>query len=130
MALSVIRDKLNRHSNISYTETEISISVPPESSEGFEVTIRESGDNHIVSFDGWHEEFSDSTDAINCFGFGLTNRCRLKVDLKGSRPYRWTMQYFEHESWNDDSVVGLLAFQFWQRSSVQYLQNQHISADA
>ena len=124
--LAEIKEKLNKHPTIFYEETETSIAVPPADSRGFEVAVHKSGSGHIVSFDGWHEEFANAADAIECFGFGLTNRCRLKIEQRGDRPYRWTLQYLEHETWKDGSVIGLFAFKFWRQTSVHYLQNQHI----
>src|SRR5262249_14251262 len=45
-----------------------------------------------VYFNGWHENFSDPSEALDCFVFGLSDECRLKEHRRGNVAYRWTVE--------------------------------------
>jgi hypothetical protein len=66
-----------------------SISVLPSADNGFTVTLRVSGEGYTVFFDGWHEDFNDQEEALNCFAFGLADECRLKESRRGGFAYKW-----------------------------------------
>jgi hypothetical protein len=98
--------------------------VPPGRRDGFEVSMQIRGSGaYNVYFNGWHEGFRDADEAIKCFLFGLSRRCRLKVFRRGSTEYKWTVQYQRDGEWVDDSTTGLLFFPFWRRRDVVFLQN-------
>ena len=78
---------------------------------------------YTVAFDGWHEEFSDEPTALDCFFFGLSERCRLKVFQRGSVVYKWVVQHWTARGWVTDSETGLILFPFWRRRKELYLPN-------
>ena len=96
--------------------------VPPDAS-GFEAVLSHGDDEFIVSFAGWHEHFDSADEALRCFMFGLSRRCRLRVLSRGSFDYRWFVQARREDGWVDDSETGLLLFPFWLRRRERYLQN-------
>ena len=91
--------------------------------DSFPVSIQETGDAFQVKFGGWHETFSSQHEAFNCFAFGLSTACRLKVILRGRTECAWTVQSLEDGDWEDDSTVGLLVIPFWRRPSFAFRQN-------
>ena len=80
---------------------ENSISVSPQNQNGFEVELRDDEDEITVSYEGWHEHFNNEEDdaAINYFMAGLTNRYRLCVESWGTRPWKWTPEYLDEDTW-------------------------------
>ena len=82
-----------------------------------------------VYFDGWHEHFTEESKALECFAFGFSGECRIRVELRGSLPYRWTLEYLCGSDWVADSTVGTLSFQFWRKRRVEYLQNRALTEE-
>ena len=124
-----IKAKLRNYPNVQSESTDSSISVLPSSDTGFNVTLDIASGNYTVSFNGWHEDFSDLSDAMECFAFGLSDECRLKEHRRGQFAYRWTVESKHHGQWVADSETGLFLFPFWKRAEVVYLQNNLISRD-
>ena len=77
-----------------------------------------------MGFDGWHEHFDTEEEALNCFEFGLSGNCRLKVVYRGSFAHRWTLESKTDSGWREDSTTGLLVFPFWRRRRAVYLTNR------
>jgi len=119
--ISVIEEKLKKYPELSYKLTENSISVTPEN--GFEVWLNKSAEIFTVGYEGWHEEFSNPEEALNCFAFGLSEACRLKIISRNGKPHSWTVQELINGSWVDSETTGLLLFPFWVKPKINYLQN-------
>ena len=54
--------------------------IDPPNDDGFKIDLYGDGDRWGVAFGqgGFHEEFSDPTDALEFVAFGLSDRCRLR----------------------------------------------------
>lgn len=119
--LDQVRDRLrDRHPGVRFTDAGGRIIVHPSNANGFDVTI-DAG--LTVAFDGWHEQFTSPTDALNCFAFGLSDRCRLKVTLRGLLAHKWTVESLDGGRWVEHSTTGLLFYPFWRAPRVEYRQN-------
>ncbi len=129
-AIDEIKAKLAKYPQAECKSDDFSISVFPSSDEGFTVSFYEQERNFAVSFNGWHEEFQDQDEAMNCFAFGLSTECRLKESLRGGTPYKWTVQSCEDGMWVDDSSTGLLLVPFWRKKEIRYLQNGLLRQEA
>ena len=116
-----IRFRLTQYPHVIAQEGGNTISVSPEG--GFKVWAVDQGDEYTVGFDGWHEHFDDMNDAIHCFAWGLSTKCRLKVVSKGGEPCRWTAQVLINGEWLDESTVGSVLTKFWKSSEESYLHN-------
>jgi hypothetical protein len=127
-AIENIRAKLKRYPHLHYKRTSNSITVFPEPPEGFSVSSHEEGRRFVVGFGGWHEHFESESEALNCFAFGLSGQCRLRVTSRGVFEYRWTVQHLINGVWCDDSETGLLFFPFWRRRTERFYQN-HVICD-
>lgn len=128
--LEEIKTKLRNYPDVKYESTDSSITVLPSSSDtGFYVTLDVAPGNYTVSFNGWHENFADASEALGCFALGLSNECRLKEHRRGNFAYRWTVESKQNGQWVADSETVLVIFPFWKRAEVVYLQNNLISLD-
>lgn len=122
-----IKERLRKYPHATIESDDNSISVLPISKDGFIVSLVVGHDSYTVSFNGWHEDFKDYEEAIRCFAFGLSARCRLKESLRGGMACQWTVEYQEKGEWYADSSTGLLIFPFWMKKNTRYLQNNLIN---
>jgi hypothetical protein len=129
--LSAIREKLRGHPGLTAVETPDAITVVAATPDGFDVSLHCGDGEYIVSMAGWHAHFdADETDrALDCFAFGLSDAARLRVERRGARDYRWTLEALTDGVWREDSVTGLLFFPFWRRKTVRYLCNAAIASN-
>lgn len=123
--IETIHQRLAKYPEVSYETTNESVLVMPLTPDGFTVglVVAASG-KYIVSFDGWHENFSSVEEALNCFAFGLSEECRLKVQLVGRFEHKWTVESKSETGWHEDSTTGLFILPFWQKPSTIYRQNR------
>src|SRR5688572_10118904 len=87
-----IKARLSKYPNARYESSGSSISVFPSSENGFTVELTVNHVSYTVSFEGWHEDFDDEEEALNCFVFGLSDECRLKECRRGGFAYKWTVE--------------------------------------
>jgi len=126
--IAEIQARLRKYPQARTHITADSAIVFPTSPTGFEVGFRVGAGTYRVHCWGWHEEFTSSEEALDCFGFALSKACRLKVSTRGGMAYRWELQAEREGRWVGDSVVGLWFFPFWRRLQVTYLQNNLLEA--
>jgi len=129
-AIQEIRKKLAKYPQVSYKDSDNFIEVFPNNSEGFPVSLNVSNNTYTVCYgDGWHEDFESEEEALNCFAFGLSSECRLKVTKKAGIPYKWEVQnLFDGGQWKTDSEVGSIfilisPLLFWIQREEVYLTN-------
>ena len=119
-----IKKRLSKYPDAHYFADASSITVLPNSPEGFSVSLGVNpGGGYTISFDGWHEEFEDKEEALNVFALGLSDECRLQEHRRGAFAHKWTMECLEDGEWTEQSTTGLLLFPFWMKKAVRYLQN-------
>lgn len=123
-----LKERLKKHPDILVTEFEGGIVILPKDENGFEIALTNEGIQYTVTFDGgWHEHFEEPEEALECVGFGLSDRCRLKVEMRGNSPQKWIVEYFQDGVWHEDSTTGLFFFPFWRRKTVIYRKNNLIA---
>lgn len=123
-----IKERLKKYPLLKVEYTEAFLTVHPQNESGFKVSIYKSPSDFTVYFgDGWHEQFKNNSDALNCFAFGLSRGCRLKVNYRGDFPYQWTVQHQDQGQWKDDSTTGLFFSPFWKPKIEKFFQNSVIS---
>lgn len=125
-AIEEIKEGLKKYPQVNYTEADNFISVLPASDKGFTVSLEINQDAFKVFYNGWHEDFDDKGKALNCFAFGLSAECRLKEFCRNGEPYKWTLEYKDGENWTEDSTTELFNVSFWQKQTINYLQNDLI----
>ena len=110
---------------VVFDATDDTITVPPASDEGFRVRLRMMSDRAFgVWYDQWHHDFDRAEDALDCFEYGLSDSCRLKITLRDDTPIIWHVEKREYGMW----VPGLhplkhRSFAFWRPTTVVYRQN-------
>ena len=113
-AIDEIRERLAAYPRAKVELGADEVCVLPADATGFSVSISRTEANYVVSFEGWHEHFSNPAEAKDCFAFGLIGPCRLEVGYRGTTPVSWTLQIRKDERWETDSKVGLLITPFWR----------------
>ncbi|MDJ1500261.1 hypothetical protein [Xanthocytophaga agilis] len=125
--IEVILEHLKQHPEIVVERSGDSIRVLPKSEKGFTVILSAQPDSlFIVYFEMWHSEFDRWEDAFQCFMWGLSNQCRLKVTKRGDTPYKWTAESSYTGTWEFVSATGVLNFAFWKTQNEYYLQNDWV----
>jgi hypothetical protein len=124
--IAEIEERLKKYPQLSAVVEINSISVEPEN--GFTVWVTENDSSWTVGFEGWHEEFSDPEEALNCFAWGLSNDCRLEVTYRGGKPHKWVAQNLDNGQWVNSSTTGLIFFPFWRRAKIIYKKNAVINS--
>jgi len=124
--LQVIEEKLRKHPDLDVERGDGFICVRPQAADGFRVGLRDHGPSFTVFMEGWHEEFGQPEEALNCFAMGLSDQARLQVVSRGSLDCRWTLETRREGVWVPESTTGLLLFPFWTRRATRYLQNRLI----
>ncbi len=125
-AIDIIQDKLTKYPELKYEIEGNRITIFPSSSTGFSVWLTENKNGFTVGFDGWHEEFSNQEEALDCFAFGLSDHCRLKVTKRGNFSCNWIVEVKKDDEWVEDSETGLIFIPFWKKKSVEYYTNSII----
>ena len=125
-AIQKIKAKLSAYPDVQYSESANGIEVHPRDRSGFTVGLRILTSGFTVYFEGWHDEFTSEDEALNCFAFGLSPKCRLAVVLRGNTETKWVVESLENGVWTADSETGLLLQPFWHSARVEYRQNRVI----
>jgi hypothetical protein len=118
-----IREKLARYPELTWKVNGDSVCIFPASTSGFSVGMKTDRGRFEVYFDGWHEHFDNEEEALDCFAFGLSDQCRLKIVRRGNIACSWTVESRSGGEWTEDSTVGLLFIPFWRTKRVEYRQN-------
>src|SRR5689334_9309193 len=98
-AIEQITANLRKYPDTKYESGADFIRVFPNSKNGFKVELTTFKSNYTVHFNGWHENFKDEQEALNCFTFGLSAQCRLKEYRRWNIAYKWTVEYKETDKW-------------------------------
>ena len=129
--ITEIKNRLDtKHPDLEYEVEENTICVKPKNGNGFEVWFSDDGHEYTVGYEGWHQHFqtSELEEALDCFAFGFSDECRLKVVQRGSKTYKWQMQSLNNGKWVTFSTTGLIFSPFWRKAKISYLSNNLISA--
>jgi hypothetical protein len=127
--LNEVLDLLKKYPQIKFEQRDYSVLVPPAGPEGFPVLIEQIWEGHYaVSFGGWQQDFSNIEEAVACFVMGLSNHCRLKVESKGKKPVRWTLEQLENADWKEISSRGSWSAQIFKQPVTSYLINDLVRA--
>jgi hypothetical protein len=125
--LAELKQRLERHPDIRFKPGDKQLTIYAKDESGFDISVIDEGFEVTVYFGGWHQHFDTMEEAIQCVGFGLSDECRIKVERRGAKPYRWTLEYRDGDDWKFDGLTSLVFYPYWRRKSVSYLQNHFIS---
>ena len=111
--------------SVAFDAGDDAIAVPPVSDDGFAVRLHMVHDREfVVSYDDWRHTFDRAEDAYDCFEYGLSDSCRLKITLRGNEPVSWHVEKREYGMW----VPGhhprrRRSLAFWRPRRIVYRQN-------
>ncbi|MCW5554360.1 MAG: hypothetical protein KIS67_19650 [Verrucomicrobiae bacterium] len=128
MVIARIKEMLQKYPDVTYTVAGGYLEIPAQSPTGFRVWIQERRGGYTVGFEGWHEEFTDAEAALNCFTFGLSPACRLRVFRRGGMDYKWQLLHQVGGQWVVETETGLFIFPFWRRREGRESQNDIVHA--
>jgi hypothetical protein len=110
--------------NVPHTSASDEIAVPAAAADGFEVRLSMRSDrSFVVMFDQWRHDFDRAEDAYDCFEYGLSDSCRLKVVYRGDAPEHWQVEKREFGLWVPGHVVTRRSWALWKPRRVEYRQN-------
>src|SRR5258705_13548018 len=121
-----LKERLSQHPQLRFEATTSSIDVQAPSPDGFAVGLRVAPPGYIVSFDGWHEEFSSPEEALDCVAFAFSGESRLAVTYCGAMPVKWVLEFWRDAQWQPESETGRLLQPFWLPRRVVYRQNPNL----
>jgi hypothetical protein len=130
-----IKLRLQKYPYVKYDISPNEVRIYPTSETGFTVSLIERAGHYTVNFNSWHEEYLDADAALNCFAFGLSDRCRLRVTYRGQFPQEWLVEEKDEDNewypcdWIGCNTTGMFFLQFWLKKSYKYLQNDLIKTD-
>jgi len=104
--IAEIKQKLFKYPHLKYSVTADAVTIEAPSTNGFSVALTVENGGYTVYFDGWHESFKSGEEALNCFAFGLSDQCRLKVERRGRMENRWILESFVDNTWQEESQTG------------------------
>lgn len=112
-----------------YVATADAIEVPASADDGFTVRLEVLGArDFLVRYDGWRHRFDRAEDAYDCFEYGLSDSCRLKVTFRGDEAVEWQVEKREYGMWAPGHAEGRTLVPFWRKRRVEYRQNRHFRA--
>jgi len=124
LVVNEVMNLLKDYPFVRYERAEDSVRVPPATPEGFDVIIEQIWEGHYaVSYGGWQKDFALLEEAVACFLVGLSILCRLKVESKDKKPFRWTVEHWQDPSWREVSSRGNWSRRIFTPVVISYLQN-------
>jgi hypothetical protein len=78
----------------------------------------------IVRYEGWYETFNRAEDAYDCFEYGLSDSCRLRITFRGTRPVAWQIEKREYGVWTPGRIIRRRVVPFWRSARVERRQNR------
>jgi len=126
--ISRIEVTLQKYPDTTYRAGLRHLEVPAQTRDGFRVWIEQQPGHYTVGFEKWHKAFTNAESAFNCFMFGLSGACRLRVLSWAGVDYKWQVQRRLGGRWITDSEAGMFLYPFWGRRRERILQNNVIKA--
>ena len=100
------------------------IVVSAEEPSGFDVTLRVIGPRtFVVSYEGWFQTFDRAEDAYDCFEYGLSDSCALRITFRGPTAVAWQIEKREYGVWMLGRRVRHRLVPFWKRRRLERRQN-------
>jgi hypothetical protein len=115
---------------VAFDENTHSITVHAPDSSGFDVTLQVvDARKFVVRYEGWFETFGRAEDAYDCFEYGLSDSCWLRVTTRGTTPVAWQIEKREYGVWMPGRLVKRRLVPFWRPARVERRQNRVFVSD-
>jgi hypothetical protein len=101
------------------------ITVRAADATGFDVSLRVVEPRRfVVSYEGWFETFGRAEDAYDCFEYGLSDSCRLRLTFRGATAVAWQIEKRDYGVWMPGRVVRRRLAPFWRPARIERRQNR------
>jgi hypothetical protein len=98
---------------------------------GFDISIHVSSDEITLFCEGFHEHYKlddEPKKFVNQF-LGLTYdlltpSMRLREFLRGSSPYKWSIESLDDDVWTEEASSSLLFYNYFGQRSERFYQNK------
>lgn len=123
--LAEIRLRLAHHPDLAIVDRGRSITVSTGAATGFDVWFSDAREEFVVGLGGWRGHFDkdEAELALEYFLFGLSDRCRVRVDSRAGIDYKWTVEALEDGAWVTDATTSIFWARFWRPKETRYLSN-------
>jgi hypothetical protein len=110
---------------VAFDAAEDRIAVPAADAGGFDVTLRVvEPRKFLVSYEGWFQTFGRAEDAYDCFEYGLSDSCRLRITFRGRTAVAWQIEKRDYGVWMPGRAVRRRLAPFWRKARIERRQNQ------
>ena len=126
-----IEKRLQKYPNTKFESRDGHLTVFPVDDDGFPVTLEFDAKirEYVVTFGEFsHLHFSDSSEALEWFAFGLSDACRIETIYRDRTPVRSNIQSREGDYWRTVNETAILIPLFWKKRSRKMQQNNLIEA--
>ena len=120
---------LTRLGGVPFTSSDVELSVPSMTDDGFEVSLNVAGPRRfLVRYDNWHQVFDRAEDAYDCFEYGLSDSCRLRVTYRGTTPVECCIERRQYGLWVPGRAIARRLSPFWRSRRIVHRQNRVFTA--
>jgi hypothetical protein len=116
--------------SIKPDESSCTLTIPAVDGDGFEIRVQVGSDEALLSCGGFHghEPYEDAPEefAGHFVGFLydlLTPLMRVREERAGGSGYKWMLECWRGDSWENRGTMGLLFFKYWGKRSERVYQN-------
>lgn len=93
--IEALKRCLANHPELRFRTTRTSVEIDAPSSDGFTVGLRETSNDYVIHFEGWHEHCRSGDEALACIAFAYSGECRLAITYRGRMPVKWVVESLE-----------------------------------
>ena len=123
--------KLEHTWAIEPDESSCTLTIPAADAEGFEISVRVGSGESVLICGGFHgheaHEGEPKVFTAHFVGFLydlLTPLMRVREQCAGSGAYKWTLECWRGDSWEDRGTMGLLFFRYWGKRTERIYRNR------
>jgi hypothetical protein len=110
---------------VAFDADAVHIVVPAADPSGFDVSLRVIGPRRfVVSYAGWFHTFDRAEDAYDCFEYGLSDSCGLRITFRGPTAVAWQIEKRDYGVWMPGRQVRRRLVPFWRTPRVERRQNR------
>jgi hypothetical protein len=121
-----IKENLDKYKdNLLITdETDNSIKLQQKGDNKLPILFHIKSDGFTIFLRGWHRNFFSEEEALDFLAYCLSSNIRLKVIKFANIEYKWILEFKNDDGiWEEESYAQIPLFPSWQKSKIEYYQN-------
>ncbi|RNC83089.1 MAG: hypothetical protein ED557_10255 [Balneola sp.] len=119
--------------NVSFSlENDNLMVIEQELKNGFKIIIAQGEIENTLYLGSWHMHFEKDIDGknelVDYLHFGMSRLGRVKAFARKGKEYKWVFETknIEDGLWYPVGTMGLINLKFWQKTQIEYYQNDFI----